>query len=157
MGAQQENRCLSSLRTDLKLRTTFGRDSHCHEVAGPLPIHLPSPHPPALLSLLAACLGGNLLGWGLHEALGAGGPAVLGAGGDEVRMGKGSCTHTPPASPHLVKRLQPLTCLWLSSDTQWSSGCAAGTGPSRPKPIPLIQIGKTEAQLHRVNCWQSWN
>lgn len=74
------------------------------EVAGPLPIYLLSPHPPALLPLLAACLGGDPLGWGLHEALGAGGTALLGAGGDEVCVGKrpeGSYTHStyqPPLS-----------------------------------------------------------
>lgn len=65
-GAQQEDRCLSSLRTDLKLRTTFGRDSHRHEVAGPLPIHLPSPHPPTCFSVPACRLPGR-------------GPAGLGA------------------------------------------------------------------------------
>lgn len=59
------------------------------EVAGPLPTHLPAPLLPAFLPLLAACLGGDLLGWGLHEALGAGETPLLGTGGNEVQCWQG--------------------------------------------------------------------
>lgn len=53
------------------------------------PAHPPASPSPILLPLLAARLGWDPLAWGLHEALGAGGPALLGAGGDEVHVGKG--------------------------------------------------------------------
>lgn len=47
------------------------------------PARLPPPHLPVLQPLLAACLGGGLLDWGLHEALRAGGIVLLGAGENE--------------------------------------------------------------------------
>lgn len=92
------------------------------EVAGPLPIHLLSTYPPALLPLLAACLGGDPLGWGCMRLWGLGEQLCWGQVGMRSVWGRGlrAPIHTPPTNPHLVKLLKPLTWLWLSIDTQWS-------------------------------------
>lgn len=80
------------------------------------------PHPLSFYPCLPPAWEGGLLGWGLHEALGAGEPVLLGTGGMRSSVGKdpqSPYTHSA-RQPHLVKLLEPAARLLLSSVTQWA-------------------------------------
>lgn len=99
------------------------------EVAGPLPVSLPSLHHLHFCSCLPPAWERTRWAGGCMRLWRLGGLALLGASGDGVHVGKspeGSYTCSTYQA-HLVKLVDPLTPLRLSYDTQWSRGCTAGT------------------------------